>query len=189
MEADAQSCPDFLGLCDELEVIRSGHVREAWSEIVEIRPDQRVRKLVDVVLYDHQVSHVVVEVDSSCCIGDEQVFDSDHLHHSDREGHKFHRIAFIVMYAALHRDDGFPAQFTDDEIALVAYRCRHWKSGDCPVWDCDRIADAFGEFAKTASEDDSDLRSEVSELTLDVVGCCIDSFCSWVHIRFLLNGI
>ena len=113
---------------------------------------------VDVVADDHQVAHVVAQVGAARRIGDEQVLDAEADHHPDGEDHQVHRVTFVVVDAALHRDDAFPAQGADDEVSLVADGRGHGEAGELAVRDDERILDLVGQFSETASEDDADQR-------------------------------
>ena len=69
-----------------------------------------------------------------------------------------HRVAFVVVDAALHRDHAFPAEGADDEVPLVADGRGHGESGEFVVGDDEGVLDLVGQHAEAAAEDDADLR-------------------------------
>ena len=69
-----------------------------------------------------------------------------------------HRVAFVVVDAALHRDHAFPAEGADDEVPLVADGRGHGEAGEFAVRDDEGILDLVGQLAEAAAEDDADQR-------------------------------
>ena len=156
LEGDSLPGGDLLRLQDEAGIVRTGHVREPRAELVQVRADERVRDQVDVVADDHQVAHVEAEVRAARRVGDEQVLDADADHHPDGEDHQVHRVAFVVVDAALHRDHALPAEGADDEVPLVADGRGHGESGEFAVGDDEGVLDLVGQHAEAAAEDDAD---------------------------------
>ena len=135
------------------------------------------------VPYDHQVADLVVEIDAAGGIGDEQVFDSDDFHDADRQGDEFHAVPFIIVDAPLHGDDGFPADFSDDEVPLVADGRRDRESGDVPVGNGDGVDDLVGQPSQSASQDDADgwMQVKIRQDAVDIGSSLVNPFCSRVH--------
>ena len=99
---DAELLRDRLRLRDEFTVVGTGHIRETRAEHLHIWPNKRVGQVVDMVTDDHQVADTEGLVDPACSVGDEEILDTEELHHTHREGHLLHRIAFVVVEAPLH---------------------------------------------------------------------------------------
>ena len=93
---------NFFDKPNKLPVIRARHIRETGSELFVIRTDQRIRDHIDVIAYDHQVTDFETRIDTACGIGNQQILNTQELHHPDGEGHLLHGIALIIMETSLH---------------------------------------------------------------------------------------
>ena len=120
VDVDAELLSDGLSLRDEFAVVRARHIREAWPEHLDVGADERVGEVVDVVADDHQIAYAEGLVDTTCGVGDEEVLDTEELHHTDREGDLLHGVAFVVVEAPLHAQHGYAREGTSDEIPLMA---------------------------------------------------------------------
>ena len=116
----AELLSDGLRLRDEFAVIGARHIREAWAEHLDVGADERVGEIVDVVADDHQITYAEGLVDTTCGVGDEEVLDTEELHHADGEGDLLHGVAFVVVEAPLHAQHGHAREGTSDEIPLMA---------------------------------------------------------------------
>ena len=186
LEVYVQFRRDNLRFLDELKVVGPRHVRKSWTEIVEILPDERIWKEVNVVADDHEVTDLEPVVHSSSRIGNEKILYSKHFHYADRESDKFHRVAFIVVETPLHGNDELSSEFSRNEISLVTDCRRHRKSRNFPVRDDNRVLNLVGKLSKPAAKHYSHNRFSPAELYADVLGSTIDSFYSFVHNDNLL---
>ena len=86
-------------------IISLMHIWETWA-CGEILTTQRMlREEVDMVGDDHNVANLKGGIHTTGSIRDEQRLDAQLIHHTDREGHILHGIAFIKMESALHGKD------------------------------------------------------------------------------------
>ena len=133
------------------------------------------------VLDDHQVADVEVEAHAAGGIGNEEFLDAHGHHHADGEDDQVHPVAFIVVDAALHRDDALPAELSDDEVAFVADGGGHGEAGNVLVGDDERLLDLVGQLAEAASQHDTDLRLAAGKDAGHIVRSGMDLFDSGVH--------
>src|SRR5574344_91153 len=126
-------------LCNQLQIIRMCHIWEPRSEIIHVRSKKRIRKQVDMILDDHEVSNPEIEIDSTCGVGYEKISYAQYFHYSYRQCDHFHRIAFIEMDSALHCNYELAAKFAGNEIAFMANSGGNREPRDGLVWDGDRI--------------------------------------------------
>ena len=101
-------------------VIRAGHIRKTRSELSHIRTDQRIRQMADMVCNHHHISHLEVEIHSSCCIGNKKILYSKNLHNPYWQGYQIHRVSLIIMEASLHGNNELSAKLTSDKITLMS---------------------------------------------------------------------
>ena len=85
------------------------HIGEPWTEVIEIRSDERIRKKVDMVPDNHQVAYLEIEIDAAGSIGNEEIPYPYDLHYPDRQCDKLHRITLVIMNPALHCNDSLSA--------------------------------------------------------------------------------
>ena len=137
------------------------HVGEARPELGHVGTDQRIGHQVDVVGDDHQVAHAERRVDAARSVRHKEVFDADLLHHAHREGHLLHRVALVVVEAALHGDDPAAFDLSEDHAALVALDRRNGESGNVLVFDDEPGVDLIGEIAQSGSEYDPHFGREI----------------------------
>lgn len=97
---------------------------------------------------DHQITYAEGLVDTTCGVGDEEVLDTEELHHADGEGDLLHGVAFVVVEAPLHAQHGYAREGTSDEIPLMADSRRVWEVGDLCVGDDGGILEHVAELAK-----------------------------------------
>ena len=131
---------------------------------------------------NHQVAYLEIEIDAAGSIGNEEIPYAYDLHYPDRQCYKLHGIALVIMNPALHCNDSLPAEFSYDEIALVAYCSGNRESRNRPVRNHDRICNLLGQLAETASEDNAHHRLPALQLTPQIFSGVLYSFCSMVHI-------
>ena len=78
------------GQLDEGRVVRAGHVRETGAELFYVGADEGIGQQVDVVLDNHEVSHMIVQVGAAGGIGDDEGLDAQFDHDADGEHHLVH---------------------------------------------------------------------------------------------------
>ena len=106
---------------DQFPVVSLMHIGETGT-CGEVLASQRVlREEVDMVGDDHQVAHMEIFVHAACGIRYEEGLDAQFVHHADREGHLFHRVAFVIVEAPFHGEDIDTSEFSEDEFAAMAF--------------------------------------------------------------------
>ena len=75
---------------------------------------------VDVVGDEHEVANLKFWIHTSRGVADEEVFDAQFIHDTDREGDLLHVVAFIIMETSFERHDFLAAQATEEQTAAVA---------------------------------------------------------------------
>ena len=128
------------------------------------------------------MTHLEGQVGTAGGVGHDEGLDAHADHDADGQDHLVHAVAFVVMDAALHGDDGFAAQLTHDEVSLVAHCRGHGEARQLPVGDDDGIGDGFGQAAQAASEDDAQHGLAGADAAPDGVGEPLDGLDSRVHI-------
>ena len=106
---------------DEAFVVRLAHVGEAFAETVVVRTNQRVGHGMDMVIDDHDVTHVEGRVESACGIAEDEELDAQLHHHADGEGDFAHRVTFIIVETALHGNDFAPRNGAKKQLSLVSF--------------------------------------------------------------------
>ncbi len=82
---------------------------------------------------DHQVAHKETFVHTTGGIADEECLDAQFVHHTDGEGHFFHRVALIVVEAALHSHNIHASQLAEDQLAAVTFDRRYREVGNVRI--------------------------------------------------------
>ena len=141
------------------------------------------------ILDDHQVTHVELEAHAAGGVGNEQFPDADGHHHADGEDDEVHPVAFVVVDAALHGDDGLAAEGADDEIPLVADGRGDRETGDVLVGDDERVRDLVGQLAEAAAQHDADFGLPAGEDADQVIRRILDPFDSRVHSWVIFSVI
>jgi hypothetical protein len=82
-----------------------------------------LREEVDMVGDDHQVANLECRIHATCSIRYEEGLDAQFVHDTDREGDLLHVVALIVVETALHGEDIYTSELTEDELAAVSFYC------------------------------------------------------------------
>ena len=85
------------------------------------------------------------------------------------------------METALHGDYKFTAEFSCDEVALVADGCRYREARNVLVRNDRRVLDFLTQFAQAAAEDDAYQRLATADAFCNVGGSCVYFFNSWIN--------
>ena len=88
---------------------------------------------VDMVCDNHQVTHMKSLVHAAGGIADKEGLDAQFVHHTDREGHLLHRVALIEVESALHRQNIYSTQFSEDELSAMSFYSRDRKIGNVGI--------------------------------------------------------
>ena len=184
IQLDSHSCSNLKSLLLKLEVVGAGHIGEAGAEVVHISSYERIGHKVDMVADYDGISHLVVGIQGSGGIGDQQELDSELAHHADGQRQGGHIVSLVVVEAALHREHAFPSEISADEITLVAYYRGYGEAGDFGIGDGDPFFDYFCQLSQAAAQDDGCNGLATFEPGLDVLRSRVDSFNSFVHSVF-----
>ena len=84
---------------------------------------------VDMIGNHHQVANLKAWVHTTGSVRDEESLDAQLVHDAHREGDLLHRVALVVVEAALHCHDIHTAKLTEDEFATMTFDGR-----DRKVW-------------------------------------------------------
>ena len=140
--------------CTEFAGVRLAHVRKSRAERVVVDASQRiVTHEIDVVVDNDDVGQTEVRIHSASRVGHDERVGSEGLYHAHRKRDLLHRVAFIEMEAAFHRDDGHAAQLAADQLSRVRRRCGFRKVRNLAVGNHDLVRDLFGKSAKPGAED------------------------------------
>ena len=131
-------------------------------------------EVVDVVGDNHQVADFEGWVGAAAGVGHEQCLDTQFAHDTDGEGHFLHRIAFVVVEAALHGHDVLVAQLAEDELSAMPFDGRDGEVRDILVLYFILLGDFAGQASQTGAEDNSCFGLRV-HLTFEV-SCCFLNF-------------
>jgi len=135
LQADLLLACNFTGQFDQFRVVGLMHIRETWTRGEVLATQRMLRKEVDMVGDDHQVTNLKAWVHATCGIADEERLDSQFIHHTYREGHFFHRITLIEMEAAFHGQDIYATQFAEDQSAAMSLYGRDGEVGNLLIGD------------------------------------------------------
>ena len=117
---DAFFLSDVAGLLQKCLVVGFVHIRETGTRR-EVWPVERMFwQEVDVVGDEHEVANFKFRIHTSRGVADEEVFDAQFIHDTDRESHLLHVVAFIIMETSFERHDFLAAQATEEQTAAVA---------------------------------------------------------------------
>ena len=119
LQADAPLACYLSCQTDEVQVVGLVHVGESRAGGEVLAAQRVLGEEVDVVGDDHQVANLETGVHASCGVGYEECLDAQLVHHAHGEGHLLHRVALVVVEAALHGHDVYAAQLAEDELATV----------------------------------------------------------------------
>ena len=112
---------NFLGPPDQSRIIRATHVGKTRPEGFQVGAGQGIGRLqVDVIVNDHQITLLVVEVHASGGIGNVEGLDAQLTQNPDREGDLLHGIAFVIVKAALHGHNFTAIDISENEFSEMA---------------------------------------------------------------------
>ena len=114
---------------DQFLVVGLMHIRETGTGGEILTAQRMLWEEVDVVGDDHQVAYVETFVHASGGVGYEQSLYAQLIHHTDREGHFFHGVAFIEMEASLHGENVDVAELAEDQFTAMSLHRRYGEVG------------------------------------------------------------
>ena len=106
---------------------------------------------------DHQITYTEGLVDATSSVGDEEVLDTQELHHTDGEGDLLHRITLVVVEASLHAEHRDTRERTCNKVSLVTDGRRVREVRNLGIGDDRGVLEHIAELTQTATEDDSRL--------------------------------
>ena len=157
-QPDAFLLGDVTCHLDEARAIGIDHCREAGSQFVNVLAVQRMLgEDVDMVGDDHEVAYLEVGVHAARGVGDEDRLDANGFHDAYREGNLLHRVALVIVEAALHRHDILVAQCAEDETALMTLNGRYREVGYFTVRNLHLDVDVVHNGPQAGAQDDGRL--------------------------------
>ena len=186
LQPDAVLGGNLFRLADEGRVVRTGHVREPRAEFLQVGTDERVRQQVDMVLDNHEVSHMESQVGAAGGVGDKEVSDAQDLHHADGQHHQVHAVPFIIMDAPLHGDDRFAGQRAHNEIAFMADSRAHRETGNIFIRNHQRVLNLVRQFAQTAAQDNAHQGFPPIQAAFYIVRCQVNCICVTHNFSIIL---
>ena len=173
-----------LLLCklDKTKVIRTCHIRETRTELFHVRTDERIWKMIDMVPDDHEITYLIVKIDATCRIRNEEILYSKYFHHTDRQCDKFHRITFIKVETSLHSDYKLTTKLSSYKITFVSDSCRNRETRYFLIWNHSRILNLIRKFAQAAAKNDSCKWLSAIKFCCNKICCSHYSFYSCIHM-------
>ena len=136
-----------------------GHITEARAEARIVGAGERVgAHKIDVVVNDHQVAHLEIEVHAAAGICHQQRFHTQRFHHTDGRGDVGHGMSLIKMKTPLHAHDAVPGQTAQHKTSRVPRRGGNGKAGNGGVFHKRRILQHIGQTAQPAAQDQAHRR-------------------------------
>ncbi len=170
-QADLLLERDLLRELDVLAVVRLRHVREARPELVVVGADEGiVARQVDLVHETDDVALVVQRVHSAGRAGEDELLRPERAKHPDREGHLLHRVALVVVDAAVHERHAPSPDLAEHELAGVPLHPGLGEVRDVAERYARDLLHVAREVAEAASEHDGDLGLEVGLLPYERYG-------------------
>jgi len=114
------------------------------------------REDVNVILDHHNITRLEVRVQSPGGVGDNQRIDSQQAHHANGQRHFGHRIAFVEVRAALHRQHRAPLKLADYQLPGVPQHGRARPVRNVGVGDHVCIGDLIHQRPQAGAEDQAD---------------------------------
>ena len=137
-----------------------GHITEARAEARIVGAGERVgAHKIDVVVNDHQVAHLEIEVHAAAGICHQQRFHTQRFHHTDGRGDVGHGMSLIKMKTPLHAHDAVPGQTAQHKTSRVPRRGGNGKAGNGGVFHKRRILQHIGQTAQPAAQDQAHRRA------------------------------
>lgn len=132
---------NFAGEVDESVVVSLVHVGESRSRREVLAVERMLGEEVDVVADNHQIADVECRIHASRGVADEECLDAELIHHADRERHLLHRVALVVVEAAVHGEDVLATEFAEYEFSGMTLNGRHREVGDILICELSRLSD------------------------------------------------
>ena len=171
----------------ERGVVDVGHIREARAELLDVRPNQRVRdEDGDVVRDEHEVAGVKAAVDAAGGVREEEYLRAQQLQQPRGQHHVVYLVALVVVDAALHAGHVHASERAEDEPALVARYGRDGEAGDVRVAHLALDVQLLREAAEAAAQHERDLGHKIGA-GADVIAAAQEFFISFIHVSALHN--
>jgi hypothetical protein len=133
-----------------------------------------------VIADHHQCALVKSHINPARGVRQDQILDTEQLKGPNRESNFFQRIAFVIMNAALHRQNRHAVNIADHECAGMALRCRRDEARDVAVRNANCIFELIGKTAETTSQHQRHIRRRGHTRTYD--SCC--GFSAGIEVSF-----
>ena len=132
-EADLLLLGNGGSLLDERQVVGLVHVGEARSGGEVLAAQRVLGEHVDVVGDNHQVANLEGRVHTAGGIRHEEGLDAQFVHDAHGEGDFLHGVALVVVEAALHGQDVYPAKFAEYQFATMTFHGRYREVGNVGI--------------------------------------------------------
>ena len=121
LQTDLLFASYLTGQFDESWVVGFVHIGEARTRGEILATQRMLWEEVDMIGDNHQVANLEARIHAASSVADEERFDAQLVHHTNREGDLLHRIALVVVETALHSHDVNTSEFSEDEFSTVAF--------------------------------------------------------------------
>ena len=162
------SSVDVLGRAGGVEPLAQarvpgvGQVREARTELVGVRADERAAPgQVDVIAHDHQRPRPERRVEAAGGVGQDHDPRAELPEQQDRLDDEPGVVALVQVEAALEHDHRPPGEPAEEQPSGVPRRGRRRPAGQLRERDRDGILEVVGQPAEPGAEHDPDLGHEV----------------------------
>ena len=132
-QPDALFGCNLVGQGNQLRVVGLVHVGEARSGGEVLAAKRMLGEQVDVVGDDHDVADEELGIHASGGVAHEERLDAQLVHHAYGERHFLHRVALVVVEAALHGHDILAAKLSEDELAGMSLDGADGEVGDFAI--------------------------------------------------------
>jgi hypothetical protein len=123
----------------------------------------------EVILDDHDISHLEVGVQATGSVRDDQKLDTHQAHHTDRKSDLVHRVALIVVESAAHANALNATNSSEHQLTSVTSDSGTGEAGDILVLEGNGRLQTVTQTGQARSADNSHLRS-VSGIRLKETG-------------------
>ena len=177
----------FKSLCNQTARIRLAHIGESYTQFLIIASMQRMfGKEIDVVTDNHNITDGKIGIHTSGCIRNEEMLYPQFLHDTHREGNLFHIVSLVIVKTPLHSHDIFLSQFSEYQLPLMPFYCRHREIGNLGIRNFSLVCNVVYQLAQPSSQYNGGLRHHLN-FCCDIGGCFFNLFNH--HVNILVNNI
>ena len=147
----------------QLGIVRGGHIREARSLRVDVRPNQRiVAEQVDMIGDQHEVAGHPQWMHAARDVRHDQRLCPERLQDANRKRDLLQRVALVAMEAPLHHRDPPAAECPKQQTTRMGLHGRRRKARHVRIRNRRVSAELVGERAQSGTENDGDFWNDCS---------------------------